>query len=213
MIAIIIAVLYSCFMTLSVSGETLERYRLNLDYQQVGATFLNSANMKVLLLQYQGKQIALLLETLSGSQLQQEFPIIVQNKIDTIFVLDTDMASRLAQEKVKVLEQEFEYRDFVMQKENTGVKITYQEQSLCVLQYQEIDTNECEFVYFVGANKAQEISNHVKVLIYDSGVKEDMMIKNYNNWIDTIKLAPDYYSTLIWDQETYQTVTIPRYTS
>ena len=51
------------------------------------------------------------------------------------------------------------------------------------------------------------------MLIYDSGVKEDMMIKNYNNWIDTIKLAPDYYSTLIWDQETYQTVTIPRYTS
>lgn len=212
-IGILAVILYGCFMTLSVSGETLERYRLNLAHHQVGATFLNSANMKVLLLQYQGKQIAFLLETLTGSQLQQEFPVIVQNKIDTIFVLDSDTEARVSQEKVKVLEHEFEYRDLVMEREETGVKITYQDQALCVLQYQEIDTDKCEFVYFVGANKAQEISNHVKVLIYDSGVKEDMIIKNYNNWIDTIKLAPDYYSTLIWDQETYQTVTIPRYTS
>lgn len=206
--------LFSIFLlTISVRGETLKKIHMNLNEKQIAITFLNSENMKALLVSSKKEDFIILLEGIGNLDFKKELAFFQYDEIDTLVV--TEEIPLLEQDKFhfQVYEEEYETSNIEVKTSYEKTIISYFNHKFCVATRKDQDLDECNYIYLLDPTLNQEFSEEIKVVIYDEGVQEETILKNYNNWIDTVKLSGENYISFLFTPDTYEMVRIPKKTA
>lgn len=200
-------------ITISVYGQTLKKIHMNLGEKQIAITFLNSENMKALLVSSKQEDFIVLLEGIGNLDFKKELALFQYKEIDTLVV--TEEIPLLEQDKFhfQVYEEEYETSHVEVKTSYEKTSIKYFNHNFCVATRKNQDLNDCNYVYLLDPTLNQELSEEIKVVIYDEGIREETILKNYNNWIDTIKLSNENYISFLFTPDTYEIVRIPKKTT
>lgn len=210
-IIMIIVIVFCCFlfMNICVSSQVLDNIKINIKEDQIGITFLNSDNTKGILINHHNKNYIILLEVLNQFYFRKEFFMFHNISIDYTFVLSEEDKRKVLYTNSEVLDDRL-LEDIKLDKEEELISIEYFNKKFCIVNQPDIEVNTCDFIYISNNLLKMNISDTTKFVIYDTGVEDDIRMQNYNQWIDTIKLAPDFYFTFVWDENDYETITVPK---
>lgn len=201
------------FIMMSVKGEMLKKINMNLEENQMAITFLNSESMKALLVSSKEEAFLVLLEKIGNLDLKKELALFNYDEIDTLVV--TEKIPLLEEDKYhfQMLQEEYEVSNIKVKTNSEKTIINYFNHQFCVATKKDQDLSDCNYVYLLDSNLSEELSEDIKVVIYDIGIKEETILKNYNNWIDTIKLSDENFVSFLFTPNTYETVRIPKKTA
>lgn len=195
--------------TTNIYGKTLEHIDHNRKENDIAVTFLTSHNTKLLYIESDDQNIGIILEAVSQVHIKKEFPVLKSEKIEGYIVLNEEMIHKLSYKNITFLKDKLYIPGGELQRLDENIILIHDDKKLCVIQAEMSYLDGCDYVYYFGLEKVIEIPDTVKLVIYDAETKDDMRLANYDNFIDTLKLSYHNTSTLIWNKDTYQTVTIP----
>lgn len=195
--------------TMNIYGKTLEYIDVNCKKNEIAVTFLTSNNTKLLYVESSNQNVGIILEAVSQVNIKKEFPVLKKEKINGYIVLDEDTVNKLSHENITILKDKINFLNGDLQMFDGNIVLTYNMKNLCIIQDKMSHLEECDYIYYYGLEKVIEIPDTVKLVIYDASITDDMRLANYDNFIDTLKLSYQHTSTLIWNKDTYRTITIP----
>lgn len=201
--------LFFYLATTNIYGKTLEHIDINCKENEIAVTFLTSNNTKLLYVESSNQNVGIILEAVSEVNIKKEFPVLKKEKIDFFIVLNEDTVNKLSHKNITILEDKLYFSSGELQKLDENMILSHDTKKLCIIQDKMSHLEECDYIYYYGLEKVIEIPDTVKLVIYDASITDDMRLANYDTFIDTLKLSYQHTSTLIWNKDTYQTVTIP----
>lgn len=195
--------------TANIYGKSLEHIDVTIKKGDIAVTFLTSHNTKLLYVESDQQNIAIILEAVSQVNIKKEFPVLKKEKIEEYILLNEDIASKLSYENITILEDKITFLNGDLQRLDENIILTHDMKNLCIIQGEISNLDGCDYVYYFGLEQVIEIPDTVKLVIYDAEIADKMRLANYDNFIDTLKLSYQHTSTLIWNKDAYQTVTTP----
>lgn len=200
-------------MTLNVEGENLKKIHMNLKPGEIGITFINHENAKLILVSTPEEEFLVLLEMIGEVDLKKELRSFSYQSINPLLVSSEIPLVEHDQKHFQVIQENYEIGDVEVFLNDAEMILDYHDYRFCAVTRKGETTDDCSFFYLLDPTYNQELDDDLKVVFYDEGISEEMILKNYNNWIDTVRLSNKNYTTLLLTTESYNVVQIPKNTT
>ncbi len=195
---IIALVLIGSLLMMRGSVNLKDRYHFQLKEDELGITFYHESGNHVLLIQNNQASYLFLLQIENKEKLElfleryQEYPA-------TKIWVSNDKAG-YKRDKVEVIT--YYKDDFITFTSDPYLKLTYQNQSLCIIEKEQTFT-DCDYLY-VPYQVKLEVPDEVKLIIESSPISQ-----NTNLLYRTLELKEGYLVTLKWKDDDFDTLTLP----
>lgn len=210
LLILFVIVCYLKWVTVMAAEENLKRIRMNLNEDEIGITFVYDENAKLLLISSNEEEFLILLESIGEIDLQKILKPFRYQDINPLLVSTETPLQDRDRKHFQVVEGEYEIGDIEVEVTKNMAVLDYYQHKFCVAIKQNEKIEDCTFLYLINPILNEELKDSLKVAIYDEGISEEVILKNYNNWIDTVRLSSDSYTTLLLDKETYNIFEIPK---
>ena len=197
--------IYSILLNHKIKGAFLSKIDLNLDYDEIGVIINSKSNL--FLIKRNDANTLLVYDNIDTKDVTKLFGLFDVNKLNNLISLsDVDINS----------EHKYDIKNTNLQYLNTKlnqniIDVNLYDYHLCIYnQGENIDLNNCTFVYFNDITEDIKINDTNKVVFYNKDISEEFKEELYTKWIDIYTIDDTSYTILKIKKDNYNIINIPK---